>query len=137
MKFTAVVMITSVLLAGCVGKQDQLPLPAPIDPLPASSAAEAERDAAWDGLQELLEENDGVLPRLDVKDMLVELGATAYTQQFSAHVGSWPEDGAIYVYGWKAEEEIHAIVARVEGDNIDINDAAATLLEKRDFPVDP
>lgn len=135
MKYITVALMAFTLLAGCIGKQEQPVLPGPVDPLPASSGAAADRDAAWSDLQELLLDNQGVLPRQDVKELLINAGGTAYTQRFSLALGdqgSWPAGGALYVYGWKGESLYHAIVVRTEGANVVLDDANC-LLEKRDF----
>jgi len=139
MKTIAWLAAVLVVTVGCSSTQNSSPAsPGPdnVDPLPASSGAETDRNAAWSDLQALLKENGDALPRLDVKELLFNGGGTAYTQRFSAELGAkgkWPSGGALYIYGWKGEGVIYAIVARTEGDTLDLNDRSKSLLEKREF----
>ena len=128
-----------VLTAGCTNPENGPPIKPPSggDPLPVSSEAQVDRDAAWEDLQALLAEYYQVLPRQDVKELLVNAGGTSYSQRFAAdlgEMGSWPAGGALYIYGWKGESSYYTIVVRTEGTNVDLNDGTS-LLEKREFEV--
>ena len=127
------------LNVGCIHSENGPPIkpPAGVDPVPISSEAQIDRDAAWEDLQALLAENDGVLPRQDVKELLVNAGGTSYSQRFAAdlgEMGSWPAGGALYIYGWKGKSSYYTIVVRTEGANVALDDGAS-LLEKREFEV--
>ena len=127
------------LNVGCIHPENGPPIkpPAGVDPVPISSEAQLDRDAAWEDLQALLAEYYQVLPRQDVKELLVNAGGTSYSQRFAAdlgEMGSWPTGGALYIYGWKGESSYYTIVVRTEGTNVDLNDGTS-LLEKREFEV--
>jgi hypothetical protein len=127
------------LNVGCIHSENGPPIkpPAGVDPVPISSEAQIDRDAAWEDLQALLAENDGVLPRQDVKELLVNAGGTSYSQRFAADLGgmgSWPTGGALYIYGWKGKSSYYTIVVRTEGANVALDDETG-LLEKREFKV--
>jgi hypothetical protein len=127
------------LNVGCIHPENGPPIkpPAGVDPVPISSEAQLDRDAAWEDLQALLMEYYQVLPRQDVKELLVNAGGTSYSQRFAAdlgEMGSWPTGGALYIYGWKGESSYYTIVVRTEGTNVDLNDGTS-LLEKREFEV--
>ena len=129
------------LTAGCTNPENGPPIKPPSggDPLPVSSEAEVDRDAAWEDLQALLAEYYQVLPRQDVKELLVNAGGTSYSQRFAAdlgEMGSWPAGGALYIYGWKGESSYYTIVVRTEGTNVDMN-GGTSILEKREFGIDP
>ena len=68
-----------VLTAGCTNPENGPPIKPPSggDPLPVSSEAQVDRDAAWEDLQALLAEYYQVLPRQEVKELLVNAGGTS------------------------------------------------------------
>ena len=141
MKMTCCFAMLIALTAGCLNPENGPPIQPPpgVDPVPMSSEAEVNRDAAWSDLQALMDDNQGVLPRQDVKELLVNAGGTSYRQRFAAALGeqgSWPAGGALYIYGWKGESNYYTIVVRTEGTNVDLNDGTS-VLEKREFRVDP
>jgi hypothetical protein len=140
MKITCWFVMLFVLTVGCANPENGPPIKPPpgVDPLPTSSEAQVDRDAAWEDLQALLAEYYQVLPRQDVKELLVNAGGTSYSQRFAAELGdmgSWPTGGALYIYGWKGESSYYTIVVRTEGTNVDLNDGTS-LLEKREFGID-
>ena len=139
MKTTCWLSILFLLNVGCIHPENGPPIKpsAGVDPVPISSEAQLDRDAAWEDLQALLAEYYQVLPRQDVKELLVNAGGTSYSQRFAAdlgEMGSWPAGGALYIYGWKGESSYYTIVVRTEGTNVDLNDGTS-LLEKREFEV--
>ena len=139
MKITCWLAMLFVLTVGCVNPENGPPIKPPpgVDPLPMSSEAQVDRDAAWSDLQALLKDNQGVLPRQDVKELLVNAGGTSYSQRFAAALGekgSWPAGGALYIYGWKGESFYYTIVVRTEDANVALDDGTS-LLEKREFDI--
>ena len=140
MKTTCWLLMLFLLNVGCIHSENGPPIkPAGVDPVPISSEAQLDRDAAWEDLQALLAEYYQVLPRQDVKELLVNAGGTSYSQRFAAELGEegrWPSGGALYVYGWKGESSYYTIVVRTEGTNVDMN-GGTSILEKREFGIDP
>ena len=139
MKTTCWLSMLFLLSVGCINPENgpSIKPPSGVDPVPISSEAQLDRDAAWEDLQALLAEYYQVLPRQDVKELLVNAGGTSYSQRFAAELGemgSWPTGGALYIYGWKGESSYYTIVVRTEGTNVDLNDGTS-LLEKREFEV--
>jgi len=141
MKIMCCFAMLFVLTFGCANPENGPPIQPPpgVDPVPTSSEAEVDRDAAWEDLQALLAEYYQVLPRQDVKELLVNAGGTSYSQRFAAdlgEMGNWPAGGALYIYGWKGESSYYTIVVRTEGTNVDMN-GGTSILEKREFGIDP
>jgi len=141
MKTTCWLSMLFVLAVGCANPGNGPPIKPPPgdDPLPTSSEAQVDRDAAWSDLQALLKDNQGMLPRQDVQELLVNAGGTSYRQRFAAALGeqgSWPASGALYIYGWKGESFYYTIVVRTEGANVALDDTDS-ILEKREFGIDP
>ena len=138
MKTTCWLSMLFLLNVGCIHPENGPPIKPPgVDPVPISSEAHLDRVGAWEDLQALLAEYYQVLPRQDVKELLVNAGGTSYSQRFAAdlgEMGSWPAGGALYIYGWKGESSYYTIVVRTEGTNVDLNDGTS-LLEKREFEV--
>jgi hypothetical protein len=141
MKKIIMLFMLFVVSTGCANPENgpSIKPPSGVDPLPTSSEAQVDRDAAWEDLQALLAEYYQVLPRQDVKELLVNAGGTSYSQRFAADLGdmgSWPAGGALYIYGWKGESSYYTIVVRTEGTNVDMN-GGTSILEKREFGIDP
>ena len=84
MKTTCWLSILFLLNVGCIHPENGPPIKPPgVDPVPISSEAQLDRDAAWEDLQALLAEYYQVLPRQDVKELLVNAGGLPNNTEFA------------------------------------------------------